>query len=1002
MLKPVSILALDATAATLAEAVQKRVTADVGIEDLVQVRTIASAAGDGTNGEARLPSLPELADAMESIHERRQAPDSPLRNRADVSSRELILLMLSAAGPGRAILFNLARQLRQLYQMRMARELYTIEVLCLLPDLFASTPEDYGAAYSVLKLAAAAMTDDRDEGTQKPLDAMWLVSSTNAHRVKFGRLDGTTTYVQAVAGVITFEPELSGSLPGAFRPRGMAAAFSSFGYAELLFPRQAAAQRMESRLAAELLRDCLLTSAELSPEIPQTWAKAFVVGPEFAPRVSRLEESGRSFWKEFRAKTAVTERTRSAQEVITAVANEEKTYRDTQQVAALQELAMSGDETARAFAELLSDAVDEKLDQYGYPVAMRFVEALLDPIPDLQPYATPGAQNIAIRIREATRLLDQRLKFAPNETESEAMRKRYRDLDAVLSDQKLASDGLAALDVQEEEDADAHAVRAQLEAAAAARAGELAEMRRERNDIFVKLPNVIFKEEGANSAARNAAKDDLAAALAGATAEQQERLRSLFAEKPNAERAWHDALEVRDQFVKRHVLRVLFALVSVVAVPAIGYLVNIPGLRETAVWLLANRGRAVLAIVIALVVYGLYAAVRYVSDVAPALDKALEWLRRLKAETTPEALSRAVNAQLQFEYDVAHRRTVVSVLKRTRDVARKILEEMRVRSKEIEALAARFAAVRQSAPIASAGLSVSIIDDGDVDRFYDQTADDRKPVFSQFSARCLTRSASRKLPVAELETRIASYAGDAFESFRNLTLAQIACGAVRMVDDAAIAQRLKRLAEFSAPLVEVRDDDVVAQQAMQQDTTLWLDDSNSAFVGLVRKWMPNGEIKPARDPLRIHALSRVLHFPAYVVGQIEYYRAQYDPAAHLDSADAPDLLPPELVLTPPVRAAYEQILLGRAVGVIRLRDDGQFSRASDDMVLGDSHLQVAERLAASDSAALRRDLELEIEPRLGLVQDVERGLRALLADRATSFDRNVIGSLLRRYGLAFP
>ncbi|HYO74877.1 MAG TPA: hypothetical protein VE010_00325, partial [Thermoanaerobaculia bacterium] len=78
MLKPVSLLALDDTAALLGAAVQQRIAASCGVQDLAQSRMLA--------GE-------ELASSVASIQARRQAPDSPLRTRDDVSARELVLLI---------------------------------------------------------------------------------------------------------------------------------------------------------------------------------------------------------------------------------------------------------------------------------------------------------------------------------------------------------------------------------------------------------------------------------------------------------------------------------------------------------------------------------------------------------------------------------------------------------------------------------------------------------------------------------------------------------------------------------------------------------------------------------------------------------------------------------------------------------------------------------------------------------------------------------------------
>jgi hypothetical protein len=182
----------------------------------------------------------------------------------------------------------------------------------------------------------------------------------------------------------------------------------------------------------------------------------------------------------------------------------------------------------------------------------------------------------------------------------------------------------------------------------------------------------------------------------------------------------------------------------------------------------------------------------------------------------------------------------------------------------------------------------------------------------------------------------------------------------------------------------VRDDDIEAERAMQRDTTLWIDGADALFADRLRRRIPSASMKAPRDPLRIQALSRILHYPAYVLGQIDYYRQQ----------DI-DLLP----VPAAVHDAYEQLLLGRAVGVIRLRDDGRVSRVSTDIILGDSPLAAAQHLAASET--LRAELDSEIAPRLSVAGNVERDLHQLLhgTPPLSAFERGVVGGLLKRYGL---
>src|SRR5204863_230771 len=141
-----------------------------------------------------------------------------------------------------------------------------------------SQPADYAAAYALLKTLSAE--DD------KPFDEVWLVDATNGKRVRFGATDAfLDVYADAIAGALTYEPEMSGALPG-IHPRGMHPTFSSFGYASLVFPRDVALQRVQARFAAELVREKLLAGAHATHV--QLAAKQFVVADEFALPPSRL------------------------------------------------------------------------------------------------------------------------------------------------------------------------------------------------------------------------------------------------------------------------------------------------------------------------------------------------------------------------------------------------------------------------------------------------------------------------------------------------------------------------------------------------------------------------------------------------------------------------------------------------------------------------------------------------------------------------------------------
>ncbi|MGZ5433888.1 MAG: hypothetical protein ACXWH7_13270, partial [Thermoanaerobaculia bacterium] len=428
--------------------------------------------------------------------------------------------------------------------------------------------------------------------------------------------------------------------------------------------------------------------------------------------------------------------------------------------------------------------------------------------------------------------------------------------------------------------------------------------------------------------------------------------------------------------------QVLRAATGVAALYAIPFLFGVLG---------PNLERVTWAAVTGLGIFGLVAAARYLTIILPRVREARELLVRIRAqiEATDKAKNVAHNEELRYEYDVALRRTMLGVLGRTRELAKITLDALRERRSALEQMLASFA----PASIATTGLAFSIIDDGDVDAWYARTADERKPQVREFPIR---RSESRHLPLELLRTRIESYAATAFEGFRTMTIG----AAAALAPEPELLRRLRRFVEASTPLIELRDDDLPAQQAMQRDTTLWLDMGDATFATLLRRRLPDAHVKPSPDGLRVQALSRVLHFPGYVLGQIEYYRAQFAAAEPVENADDPDLLPLDLALSSTVRAAYEQVLLGHAVGVIEVRDGQLVASAA---VLGDTHLAAAQRLASPEAVSMRKTLNVALAPRLSVAGDVERDLRHLMDGPGpfSPLDRGILGALVKRYASEF-
>jgi hypothetical protein len=148
-----------------------------------------------------------------------------------------------------------------------------------------------------------------------------------------------------------------------------------------------------------------------------------------------------------------------------------------------------------------------------------------------------------------------------------------------------------------------------------------------------------------------------------------------------------------------------------------------------------------------------------------------------------------------------------------------------------------------TAPITAGGLAISIVDESEVDAWYERTADDRKPFVRDFP---ISRSEPRHIGLDDLRDRVATYASSAFASFRALT---IATAATSVTTSANLARRLKRLADLSAPLIELRDDDFDAQKAIQRDATLWADENDALWLRQLRERFTEAQVKTSPRPV---------------------------------------------------------------------------------------------------------------------------------------------------------
>jgi hypothetical protein len=752
--------------------------------------------------------------AIQSMHAQRQRPDSPLRVRDDVGTRELVLVMLAAAGPARTSLLETTRaHPRRSTRRAASRRSYRSRFSVLLPEAAGSAAGRLRGAYALLKTLSAE--------SEKPFDEVWLLDATNGKRVRFGATRRSARRLcRAIAGALTYEPEMSGALPG-IHPRGMHPTFSSFGYASLVFPRRAgvATRRSAFRRGAGAGRNCSPDDARRA----QLAAKQFVAADEFALPLSRIGVDGRqALFRRFQPKTPVTERTRSAR------GDHRRRARASCRRSATRRICENLDDAARSRAtddprsrRAARSAIDETLDRDGYDAAIALARGAARSAARAAPEGRARAAATWSR-RSAPHGGARRGSCFHAEHSVERCRAPKRCASWSRSSRIRRSSptrwrgGCRGREI------------------GCARSGEGVAARN-------RCRSMIFAERAREQLARTAAREARRRARRRRPSPASRSLRELFGQLPRAEQALREALETRRR------VAVAAAMVCHCRRGGDGrHRARIGG--PTYVGDPARAG-----------IFTVITGIRYATQIAPLVRDAKERLARLRAliETADQAKNAAHNVELQFEYDVMHRRTALRVLRASHDTARELVGAVRARREELELLAASFV----PPSLSSAPLSLGVIDDEELDAWYARTIEDRKPFVREFPIR---RAESRRLALEMMRERIASHAASAFTDLRKLTLAM---AATRLADESKLAHRLKRFADLSAPLIELRDDDLQAQRSMQRDCTLWLDSGDAAWIAQLQRRFPESHVRTAPDALSVHVVTRVLHFPATFSGR---------------------------------------------------------------------------------------------------------------------------------------
>ena len=425
LLKPTTIIALDAYAAAFCEASCARLERDFGLRGrLIQSHALTfskpkgaefvslpSAFSDSTfdlgserareragavSAKAVAETFKHDSDKLEGalsliLRTGRKASEieSALRDGVRIAEERVVYLVLSSSEPfAGEVVLQVIRLIRWLFAKRFTGEPYSLHVIVLLPDLLVGHgPSHYGTTYALFKgLDHVAASKIQLTPTQKveAFDTCWLMDARNARAVEIGTLaENLASYADAFAGFLTAEPERSGALAGTLTTRGKMAAYSSFGHGELFFPVEVAITRLSANLAGEIIVRGFLGEEAAPPENRRKLllaVKQFLLSKEFENALAGLDQlQGAAIWQNFRPTAKFVDT--APQEYIAELQRRHVDFERESLIGFRQALVDRSQHVGVELSALLDAEIDRRADadRNGLTEALEFLKVLVEP-----------------------------------------------------------------------------------------------------------------------------------------------------------------------------------------------------------------------------------------------------------------------------------------------------------------------------------------------------------------------------------------------------------------------------------------------------------------------------------------------------------------------------------------------------------------------------------------------------------------------------------------------
>lgn len=935
-----------------------------------------------------------------------------------VVEERIIYLVLSSVEPlavGAAL--GAARLVKWLFANRFADELYTLHALVLLPDLFENPgPPDYAATFALLKRLDAAFSGLDNEALQgeTPFDSCWLMDGRNARAVRTNTLaENLSGYADAFAGFLRAEPEQSGAQPG-HTARGRPPVYSTFGFGELYFPTDEAVKRLSATLAEGVTRRGFLgegAAPQFNSRQMLLAAKQFVSGDRFGETLRELERhKGLAVWRQDFSPALEPSEINPGSYIAELLRRHEE-FERVKLLEYRNALLESAGPVQEALVRLLDEQIDGRANgaHSGLADALSYLQVLIEPAIALRQHLIGAEpQNLITALHAVEGDLDGRLGVEPARQRTQALLERVNDLrgrlDALQTDLRVLPvsepqdepfhpaeqfrppAGPAAQQPPQQEDDDIPG-RQSSEGEPPADKGEAEpepaepepppresprrRLEREAEEVSRELQYLSYEYRDAeaeeDSVADAMRREGMKRGLVGKgerIAQVESELSTTAEQARAARRTLDDLLILKQEYMRRHfILHPMLAATVGFIVPLLAAVGDIGPAREVFYFFWERLFETVLGFVLVALVYTVAVLFVLWRGLQQQISKAREDVQMLASQFAAAAsrLRHARNDLLRFKHDLSAQSMRINVLTYLVETTRLRIRELNDTLVWLGEVADDFSRRRAEAQPTSSVMRRPLLQVEDIDAYYARAVTDIEPEIIAFTHDHVRRSHVRLKPREEFTAELTTFALRRFSHLARLTIhdALLRRQQPELLPEAVVRHRLMELNDAAAPLLRLRQTDASAQGFAERDATLWAGpDDHERVLELFREVCPKVEDQVGDNDLNLRLLTRCLHFPAYFIGPVKYYRDYYEREPHKYVADLPDVLPED----ERVKRVHENILLALATGLIARRADGQYAFVEDGGdPLGSDRRQIAERFVTNFGA---RRLSAEFDTRL--------------------------------------